>query len=118
MISLHSFCLVKWNEHPHQEQLVLFLKRHSEAIDDASPYLKQLSNPTMPLCLKHIVQEHIIHGLPHEGAVECESGIYTVVHILQAVTFPRVFGLEKSEEIDDKLVINVLTKYLGIVVDH
>jgi len=88
---------------------VLFLEWHGKAIDYGSLYLKQVRNPQMLLCLKHIVQEHLGHRFPPEGTIRNELGVYLVVHVFQTLAFHWILRLEKCLEVAEERMINSLS---------
>ena len=51
---------MEWDKHAGQEQLVFFLERQCEAVDDRAEYLEKLCNTIEPFRLVYELEEDII----------------------------------------------------------
>mmetsp|Transcript_12392 Transcript_12392/g.30426 ORF Transcript_12392/g.30426 Transcript_12392/m.30426 type:complete len:213 (-) Transcript_12392:637-1275(-) len=120
VVHRHAFGLVQRHKRSLEEHLVLLLQGQREPVDDGPQYLQQLSHPIVPLRLKDEAVEHVVDGLADEGPVHHELAIDAMQDGLEVVTLPWVLGVEELQQLEDKLLIDVLLGHLGICVigDH
>ena len=60
VVHTEALDLVQGDEHSRQEQLVFFLERQCEAVDDRAEYLEKLCNTIEPFRLVYELEEDII----------------------------------------------------------
>lgn len=98
---------------------MLLLERQREAVDDAAQNLQQLRDAVVVLGLKDEAVEHIVDGLAHEGPVHHELAVHAVQDGLQVVALARVLAVKELQQLQHKVLVDVLLGHLGVrVVGH
>lgn len=100
----------------HPPHLVFLLERERKAIDDAAKNFKQLGNSVVALSLEDESIENVVDGLADEGAVDHELAIDAVEDGFEIVPFPRVLAVKEFQQLQDKVLVNVLFGNLGVCV--
>jgi hypothetical protein len=60
MVHAQAFHFVQWDQHPRQEQLMLFLQWKCKAINDRSQDLQEFCNAVEPLSFINKLEEYIV----------------------------------------------------------
>jgi hypothetical protein len=116
MIHAQALDLVKWDQHSGQEQFVLFLEGQSEAVDDGTQDLEKLRNTIKPFRFVRELEEDIVNGSPDIGPKVEEFAVDSMQRRFQEVSFSRVFGVEKLEQLKDEMMVDVGLGDVGVEV--
>lgn len=116
MIHAQALHLVKGDQHPREEELVLLLQRKGESVDDRTKDLQQLGNAVEPFCLVGELEKDVVDGAADEGPQVEELAVDAVQGRLQEVPFPRIFGVEQLQELEDEAVVDVCFRDVGVEV--
>lgn len=95
---------------------MFLLQRECKAIDDAAEDFKQLCNSVVALRLKDEPIENVVDGLADKGAVDHELAIDAVEDGFQIVPFPRVLAVKQFQQLQDKVLVNMLFGNLSVCV--
>lgn len=107
MIHAQAFDLVKRQQNSSEKQLVFFLERQSEPIDNGAKDFQQFSNSVEPLRLVGELEKDVVDGASNEGTEVQEFSVNTVQRCLQEVTLPRILGVEQLQKLQDKAVVDI-----------
>jgi len=94
----HRFGLVQGDQNPPQEDLVLLLQRQRKPTNYAPKNLQQLSDPIVPLSLKHKLKKQVVNGFPYVGPMNHELAINPMHNGLQAVPLPRILRIKQLQQ--------------------
>lgn len=78
MVHAQTLDLVHRKKDPCQKQLVFFLERQGESVDDTAQNLEELGNSVETFSLINELEKHIVNGPPNVGAQVEEFSIYAV----------------------------------------
>ena len=114
MVHAQALDLVERYQDSGQEELVLFLQRKGEAIDDGPEDLEQLGDSIEPLGLIGKLEKDIVDGAADERSEVEELSINAMEGRLQKVAFPRVLGVEQLQKLQDEAVVDVGLGNVGV----
>ena len=86
--------LVKRNQNTSQEELVLFLERQGEAVDNRSQNFQQLRDTIETLRFIDELEEHVVDRSPNVGSEVEEFAVNAVKSRLEEIALSGVLGIE------------------------
>lgn len=105
---------MKGDENTCKEDLVFFLERQCEAVDDGSENFQQLGDAVMTLALIYELEKDVVDGTTDKGAQVEEFAIDAMKRGLQKITLSWVFRVKELEEVEDKRLIDVSLCEVGV----
>lgn len=114
MIHAETLGLVQGQQHPCQEDLVLFLQWESESVDDGAKNLKQLGNAIEAFGFIGELEKDVVDGSSNEGAQVEEFSINAMEGRLQKVSFARILRVEQLQKLQNEAVVDIGLGNVGV----
>jgi hypothetical protein len=99
MVHTQTLDFMQWNQDSGEEQLMFFLERQRETIDDRSQDLKKLSDAIESLCFIDELEEHIVDGPSNVRAQIQEFSVYPMERGLKEIALTGILGVEKFKKL-------------------
>lgn len=99
MVHAQTLHLVQRKQDSCKEQLVFFLERESETVDDTSENLEKFCNTVETFGFVDKLEEHVIDRPPNVGAQIQEFTVNPVQCRLEKVAFSGVFGIKQLKKL-------------------
>lgn len=94
MIHAKTLHLVKRNQNTGQEELMLFLERQSEAVDNRPENFQQFRDTIEALSLVDELEEYVVDRSPNVGSEVEEFAVNAVKGGLEEIALSGILGVE------------------------
>lgn len=99
MVHAQTLDFVKRNEHPSEEQFVLFLQWQSKTVNYRTENFEKLGDTVEAFCLVNKLEKDVVDGTADVGPEVEEFAVNAMECGLQEVALSGVFGIEKLKQL-------------------